>query len=631
MKSDICKLCNNFKSIISVSSICLSCFSNQYKYLNRKRKYNNSEKGKAIKKRYQEKKKLEQNTSHKNDCANSLLKLSLNQPIDQNGQDNSNEINEVNNNSESHTNNTVSFKGKITKDIRNYFAKCQSDTLISSNSVAKSLIYGLETNLAGNKKIDEKDYSCRMSAERSLVEGALCVKYRIAIKISKSTNLFIGFDSTSTFFDRRLLEIHLGGTDNDQLWVQPIGLKEFVDHDAEFQITMILNVWKEYNDLQLELNEQQTPIWKIQAVCTDNENLNKGKFNGIIKQLNDIRKKIHLQDKQNNSNIPDFENIVIKGCSDHLIHLISKEVHTRWNILGQNWDIDLLKPDNSISPYKNGIASLSKRIYQRFGTGSWKGSFAGFTSRSGVNVPIKKVTSVRYCAVDINLMHIYKHQHFFGFWYSAHGNMLTQQDQQDWKKLQDPDIKFLLKLVAKVTHGFYLPFMRWVAKISSPTEYRSCIKGVVKWCHSILSSPMDIFKLSDLSIVKTPDEMIKATVNKVTDITTNITDEENIDNNESEDNDTYETELDDLDNLPNLQNTINLQESNNSTLTDNKIYNRPKLEKIPCPSEEDRHKLYIMEVVKSILYILNKHDQDFMEQSDPNASDVREFPFLMTN
>lgn len=343
-------------------------------------------------------------------------------------------------------------------DVRDVFAKMQAILLLPANVCSAAYALSLQMKQAGSLFIPPDELTDPVTARRALVEYALCVKFVIAHLLSYSEDLFLGFDATSTYFNRNFLEIHVGGYNmlHKQLWIRPIAIVEFLPHDATTQTQLIINAIQQLNDLQQQINTKITKLYNFISMSSDNENLNKGALNGVITKLNQEQRRQYEEGKASGQEIViPYRDLIEKGCSDHIINLISKEFHRRIAALGKKWDMEELLPPQASFSYPNRAAWLAMRTYKRCGTGSWKGAFQGFCERLGNSISLSKVFSTRYLNVDLQLRSLYRYHQYFQVRYkSMQHSDITQKNHDDCKSLFDPDIQFITQLCAQAATEF---------------------------------------------------------------------------------------------------------------------------------------------------------------------------------
>jgi hypothetical protein len=343
----------------------------------------------------------------------------------------------------------IKTNGKVSKDVRSAYAKLLGNTNVSAHACSSIFAVSLGTNLSGNLTVSHNELTSTQTAIRSLVEGAICIKYNIAALCSESNDLAMGFDSTTKAFDRHFMEFHLSGcrlgvNNTIQKWRQLFALQETIKHDAISSTDTILKIINSLTNMQQELGIPQTKLYNFKSVCTDNENLNKGATNGIIALLNKERQLQWKKDHPTEPNIADMiavgktqsycHNSTI-GCSDHFVHLMSKEYHKRLGTLGYNWSLDVLEQPAHVTSFKNGAAWLAKREFKRVGQGPWKEPFASVTSKHYDSpIVLDKVTPVRYVSTDKMLYTIATHRELFLKWYEVHKHHLTEKDKQDYER-----------------------------------------------------------------------------------------------------------------------------------------------------------------------------------------------------
>lgn len=217
--------------------------------------------------------------------------------------------------------------------------------------------------------------------------------------MSKSESLFFALDGTSQMsLDRHFQEIEIGGVYNsNDKWSYPFALIENFEHEnAKTTVANIEQKFSYYQKFQQQLGIKITQLYDIKSISFDTTSMNTGKKNGIGALLNKRRLEIWIKEGKQGK---DFENLIIKGCGDHIVNLWSNNYHKLIGNLAMSCNLPriLKAPTKS---YFNIVHWIVTVLSNQLGRTKWKSHFLSFTNQCCMDrVVFSKVSEIRYIII----------------------------------------------------------------------------------------------------------------------------------------------------------------------------------------------------------------------------------------
>lgn len=286
----------------------------------------------------------------------------------------------------------------------------------------------------------------------------------------KASNIFqVGADATSTYYDRCFLEIQFGGVDKQGPWYVTHSIKESV-RGAEGSTDAICEAWRSIQERQASQHLSPLPIYKIEGIVFDNCSENRGATSGVAKRLNAIRHEAATKDGTS------CDDLMVKGCSDHITALILKDWENKIAKLYAKWNWTQFS-----TPSKNWKLYpwyLMYRISKRFRTAPWKTAFEAFCAKFGTTVQVVKVSRVRYATMELQARVVIQNLRLFYLWYRTNETLLTEKDRKDFEMLQNPDVLLILIIAAVGFQKFFGPFMSFAAQDHTASKYSQFVQNL---------------------------------------------------------------------------------------------------------------------------------------------------------
>eukprot|EP01113_Clastostelium_recurvatum_P033375 TRINITY_DN4400_c0_g1_i1.p1 TRINITY_DN4400_c0_g1~~TRINITY_DN4400_c0_g1_i1.p1 ORF type:complete len:277 (+),score=83.09 TRINITY_DN4400_c0_g1_i1:115-945(+) len=133
------------------------------------------------------------------------------------------------------------------------------------------------------------------SVLRYTIERRLAIMMAIAEKLSRSINIKIACDSTTTKRKRSWTEIQLGGTiehpreGEKAEWITLVALRE-THHTSQQLCDLLCDVIKQYNAIQVQFGWKVTKLYDVTTIITDHASENSGKGTGWWELFNQQRR-----------------------------------------------------------------------------------------------------------------------------------------------------------------------------------------------------------------------------------------------------------------------------------------------------------------------------------------------------
>jgi len=261
----------------------------------------------------------------------------------------------------------------------------------------------------------------RSSAIRALVEIGMAEDVITSVLLSKSIDLLISIDCTTTWWGRKFVAVLFGGIDKtNQPWMKLVDLWEGIDHTAETQVEVIIET---LNRLQQYQEQHKTQLWEFKSIVFDNTSENTGWKNGVAARLERKRQQM-WQEKHSQEQLSPM---IVKGCIDHMANLVTADFKRRLTHALQFWNCSELLKDGK----ECIIFNYLRRISKRFGRAPWKGEFQGFCAQQQCvsKVSINKCTTTRFVSFPLVARTVSNNQQLFLSWYTIHEAQLTTEDR----------------------------------------------------------------------------------------------------------------------------------------------------------------------------------------------------------
>ena len=176
-----------------------------------------------------------------------------------------------------------------------------------------------------NKNEDVSPYQKVGMSENTVQSLVMDVYTRVFVhvseKIGRSTHIVITIDSTSDLKERNPIAIRMTGIEGEVPWSFPIRFCEPGDHKAKTQLREIEQTIRDINHFNTGKGLPSLSVFDIEAITFDTTSSNTGKKKGLAGLLTAARK----EEWENQNREGEVPELVVKGCEDHLINLMSKD------------------------------------------------------------------------------------------------------------------------------------------------------------------------------------------------------------------------------------------------------------------------------------------------------------------
>ena len=383
-------------------------------------------------------------------------------------------------------------QGKKTQDIdREYeemrlkLAQLQADCNISAEASAQA--YELLLGRCVSSR----------TAQRCLFEVSERCFQEMCRALSSSTDVALGCDGSTTFWERSGLEAHVSFDDYTEL----LGVCEQPKKSATDYLTSLLKFWDRVQKTQRLLGVKVTSLYYVRTLYSDNASVNCGATEGLCAQLNAKRREAHAADGIKEP----FRDLFFKGCDDHIAALILK----LWSTKVVRYALDSQshgflawkkKTNGHIALPLHVLKTLGKRLLG-FLRPSWQGSR---TQHDKANPPPQGKYRPRIIPCSLN--------RFCTFGVSARGllhyrdiilpllkpDVETDQKLSCW--LQSDCMIFCMELIAHYSRKFELPFLAGSHKLGNctPQEYGQWLQATNNLLDTWLTDPTLLFDGRDL-------------------------------------------------------------------------------------------------------------------------------------
>lgn len=206
---------------------------------------------------------------------------------------------------------------KFNKDLRKKLALLTAKANSSLRSAGKSLaIITDDQSLEASHKV----------TGQCLTELGLVTFHYNCVKLSQCSDLFLMVDGSGTgTAQRSFFLVYLGGTFKGEHWSAPFGLLELVYKGAAVDLIAIQAVLASVQEQQMLSNTSVTTIVHFMSIMFDNCSENMGRWTGLGERIEQWRA---LEYESYSLPPSRYTPICIKGCTDHIVNIISRTFET---------------------------------------------------------------------------------------------------------------------------------------------------------------------------------------------------------------------------------------------------------------------------------------------------------------
>lgn len=372
-------------------------------------------------------------------------------------------------------------------DHRAAFAKLLGHCNLAANQCAEAIKALISPLCAKQYCTPSRD-----TAQRCLIEGAVCVDLEMAKRLSTSDELYVGIDETSKSDKRSFIEVEFGGVDErGKLWGHVFRILEVSQHTANDLLKDVVNTLHYVNMLQRKLEMPQTKLYDLRSIVFDWTSVNTGRKKGLYKLLEHKRKKLWRRAIRNGvtSRSRKYEKLVMKGCDDHFVALVAKELEKRIGELAKAWKSDCLSTSRPRSSVKNGVTEMlsewTKALRKK-----WKAPLRGFLEqRKRKTFSVTRVSPTRYATFEIAAGELESNLESLLLWVEeAEEDISGSAAEEVFLKIKNNLVQRVLKLMAVIGRKFSLPFMKLAAQITTVEQYQQQLHSTKEVLYSLLRS-----------------------------------------------------------------------------------------------------------------------------------------------
>lgn len=308
----------------------------------------------------------------------------------------------------------------------------------------------------------------KSTSMRILVEFAIAIEYFIAMLLSHSTDIYIAMDGATTI-PRRFLTIMIGGVFQHSMWCLPLRILETLESTGEAQAQFVISELTELKQNQKDLNMQQITLYDLKSITFDNCSSNTGEKNGLIGVLQRKRREI-FQSLNLNTN---YENLVAKGCGDHILCLASKSFQRRLIDYCSCTIPTLIHTSRSKKQVVTTwlLNYLSTRLRKQ-----WKAVFDAFVQRCHLqHITIQRTLETRYLTYEIMALTVIENYMTFVLFLQSMAEGSSCFDEVAYKLLLDPYVIVILKVMGGFAKNVLLPMMREFPKTDTVLKHKKLI------------------------------------------------------------------------------------------------------------------------------------------------------------
>jgi len=158
------------------------------------------------------------------------------------------------------------------------------------------------------------------SCQRYVLECSVALfELFVMNELNGNKDICLGFDSTSTYFDRSVTEVHATGYTCTEL----LAPMDTLGKGAEDALNDVLLVVERINEVEKRFNAPCTPLYFFTSLTTDTTSSMSGEFSGLQALLEVARVKAWEQDgKPDVWGLGEWKPLTYKQCDDHVTNLV---------------------------------------------------------------------------------------------------------------------------------------------------------------------------------------------------------------------------------------------------------------------------------------------------------------------
>lgn len=203
----------------------------------------------------------------------------------------------------------------------------------------------------------------KITAQQCLIEALLSTWFYYAELFTTSKSLFICVDGYSCGEQRNFFAVEFGGfNQKNEIWRILYCLYEGPCAGAEIETNQIIAGLKSVQDFQRRLGIKEiTTLCDFESITFDNAAINTGKNNGIFARLNALREE-EWKALPSKINKP-YKPLAFKGCSDHIMNLISTNYNKKLVELSEKWKTEVFLSTRSQHIATSVVLHILGKLY----------------------------------------------------------------------------------------------------------------------------------------------------------------------------------------------------------------------------------------------------------------------------
>jgi hypothetical protein len=340
---------------------------------------------------------------------------------------------------------------------------------LMGNYIASKSVLAKQMSNSRSLYVSCDSTSKRFRKMRAIAIGGLISRSKIDVDKDIFTDEVLDDDTIETEADG-VSSIIITGSDGHtyEFWETVLELDDVIDQTGKGTVNKIIQAFNEINDIQRNLGLKITTICSIDSIVYDNASENTGKITGVGVELNAARKLIE----------PNCADIVLKGCYDHILNLVSKSFQKKYN--------EYIEANNSKfnNLLVNGV-SVVFEVISRLNNQNLRNRWAHLITKleNDMDVHLEhniQCTTNRYLSAARTAANIHKSfgvdlaAREFMRWYGVSDASASSNDERDATVITDIYFK-LTCLVLEIQYKLFLTGMEEANSIYEAEEYSDYI------------------------------------------------------------------------------------------------------------------------------------------------------------
>jgi len=335
----------------------------------------------------------------------------------------------------------------------------------------------------------------RPTATNALFSVSSLIRIHNAGIISRSCNLGLLMDGTSDIHQRCPIAVRIIGTEKDRKWTLPLGFREPLDHKAQTQVSLILELLEEVNWISSRVFPQAQAIrpYHILSLGLDNTSSNVGE-KGVRGLLDEERRKSWEEDGYPGPCPP----LIFVGCEDHLVNLISQDFE---KIFVQ--DAKERGAHHLLISDKHRATDWVQFVTQKLTRPPLRAAFKGFLREHEVkSFSFGRISDTRFAWRDLVAFNVFSNLDIILLFLGRYGHKLTELDKKRAIWILHPEVKTILAVRAAAAKSFLLPAMKAANSVKDGAELANFMRWKLEQGEKLTKHPYYLLKEAE-SIRKT--------------------------------------------------------------------------------------------------------------------------------